>query len=146
MLAAAPASATVVTGNTCPTDWSVDDACLTLFYNSDFGGAYLDFSHSGADSGIYNLANYTFVNNGGAGSGQSVKNNAASAQGEFYGSGYSATIFYNSGYGGACETLMAGQNAGAVQVPRLGATYNNDASVYFYETGTVPPRCHTYLS
>ncbi|MCX4957863.1 peptidase inhibitor family I36 protein [Streptomyces virginiae] len=58
-----------------------------------------------------------------AGYGQPVKNNAAS----FYnGSMQKATVFYNSGFAGACDAV-----ASLTNVYKLNKTYNQNASLGF---------------
>jgi hypothetical protein len=71
---------------------------------------------------IPDLASYKFLTAGG-GQGYSLKNNAASAA-NF--TNQSVTIFYNSNYGGSCDTLTYYAIA-----DKLHYTYNNDASVEF---------------
>lgn len=118
-LNAAPASA-AVTG-TCYTD----RPCLLLFYNSAYEGSHIKIG----GGSISNLAGYTYPY-AGAGQGQPVKNNAASAHfradSSFYTS--SMTVFYNSGYSGPCDRFMS-HELNWVYGPKLVRTYNENASV-----------------
>jgi hypothetical protein len=95
-----------------------DANCLRLSFNSNEEGSqtYL------WGSNIPDLASYKFLSLGG-GQGYSLKNHAASAS-NF--TPYSITIFYNSNYGGSCDTLQYWSDA-----VKLHNTYNNDASVKF---------------
>ncbi|WP_330240344.1 hypothetical protein [Streptomyces sp. NBC_00525] len=119
LIGAAPASAG--TTGTCYTD----RPCLLLFYNSENKGTHLKISAS-----ISNLAGYRYPSGSAAGSGQLVKNNAASAQfradNSFYPS--SGTVFYNSGYAGPCDTFLSNELQWKIG-PRLIRTYNENASV-----------------
>ncbi|WP_431990500.1 hypothetical protein [Streptomyces albogriseolus] len=70
---ASPASAAIDVGGNCP------EMCLTFFYNTGYQGSRFVISYNGSGTnGIPNLAGYNFVTSG-AGQGQPVKNNAASA-------------------------------------------------------------------
>src|SRR5690242_12992417 len=102
---AAPSSATQCGSNT-----------FCLYYNSNLQGAWEPFSY-----GNYpNLAGYTFGKPGN-GSGQPVKNNAASASNGF--SAVNVRVWYNSFYAGPSDYF-------APQVEKnLVNTYNEDASI-----------------
>ncbi|WAZ22517.1 hypothetical protein STRCI_003776 [Streptomyces cinnabarinus] len=119
LLNAAPASA-AVTG-TCYTE----RPCIQLFYNSAYEGSFITIG----GGSISNLAGYTYPY-AGAGQGQAVKNNSASAKfradDSFYPS--SMTVFYNSGYGGPCDRFMATELTWK-NGPKLVRTYNENASV-----------------
>ncbi|GAB3503587.1 peptidase inhibitor family I36 protein [Amycolatopsis cihanbeyliensis] len=85
-----------------------------LYYNSTLGGSVSDF-----DRKVSNFAPYVFKGPG-AGRGQSVKNNAASACNRM--GRYTARIYYNSGYKGPHDDIppKACRN--------LSVTYNDNAS------------------
>ncbi|MFE5139668.1 peptidase inhibitor family I36 protein [Streptomyces fagopyri] len=108
---AGAASATAGTG--CNTS-GAHNGCIRLFYNSNRAGSSTYF-----DANVSDLAGYTFLTSG-TGKGVSVKNNAASALNDSPGI---VTVYYNSGYVGACDTL----SAYAIS-DKLHYTYNNDAS------------------
>jgi hypothetical protein len=120
----APAASAADTG-TCYSD----RPCMYFYYNSNYGGAYFVTA-----SNIPNLGAGFIFNYGTTGKGLSVKNNAASAQ---FRSGPSSqvtsgAIFYNSNYAGPCDRFGSSEN-GWVDASRLAKTYNNDASVHFYD-------------
>lgn len=98
---------------------------FTLYYNSNFAGAYRNIG--------YAVGNFADVRIGGApqaglqplhycstgnGSGQSIKNNAASAENRH--STYIGWVYYNSWFQGASDAVGFGRN--------LNNTYNNNAS------------------
>ncbi|AEN11849.1 MULTISPECIES: peptidase inhibitor family I36 protein [unclassified Streptomyces] len=105
------AEVTPMAASDCPT------GKFCFFYNSGLAGSHNELS----GVNVPNLANYTFTSSG-AGKGQSVKNNAASAQNNNH---CNATVFYNSNYAGASD-WFGYRNGG-----QLVNTYNNNASVYF---------------
>ncbi|MFD9508854.1 peptidase inhibitor family I36 protein [Streptomyces mirabilis] len=111
-------------GSGCGGDFN----CLRLFYNSNRSGSSTYFW----GSNVSDLASYTFLTSG-TGKGLVVKNNAASALND---SPYPATVFYNSNYGGACDTLTAYAIA-----DRLHNTYNNDAS---FKLNYSSSACYTF--
>jgi len=104
-----------------------DGTCTTgefcLYYNSDQQGSVSDFPAAGLESiPDYGTGTscYVFKTAGVAGSGQCVKNNAASVRNL---TTKSVTVYFNSGYGGATQTIAAGAAA------NLNATLkNNNAS------------------
>ncbi|MEV7441891.1 hypothetical protein AB0O22_12150 [Streptomyces sp. NPDC091204] len=102
--------------------------CGTFYYNSGLSGSRTTFTGSGGINGsISDLAGYKFLDSG-AGKGTPVKNGAAS----FYnGSPTPTTIFFNSGYNGACDTVAPYTNAN-----RLANTYNNNAALAFGASGS----------
>ncbi|MFD5188280.1 hypothetical protein ACFWMU_08965 [Streptomyces sp. NPDC058357] len=78
-----------------------------------------------------NFAGYTFLGSGN-GKGLAVKNNAASASLVSYPADeVNAAIFFNSGYGGACDFMYGHGDGSFTSVKQLGPTYNNNASFYF---------------
>ncbi|WP_326773947.1 peptidase inhibitor family I36 protein [Streptomyces sp. NBC_01445] len=96
--------------------------CGVFYYNSGREGSFTAFR----GSSVSNLSGYTFLTSG-AGKGVAVKNNAAS----FYNaSDQIATVFYSSGYGGACDTF-----AKFAATDRLHYTYNENASLGFGKSG-----------
>lgn len=105
----------------CP-DWEKD--CAVFYFNSNNQGSHTAFTRDG----VANLAGYTFLSSG-AGKGQPVKNNAAS----FWNASVDsiATVFFNSNYGGACDTF-----APLADADRLARTYNENASFDFDRRGT----------
>ncbi|MCX4566305.1 peptidase inhibitor family I36 protein [Streptomyces albogriseolus] len=97
---------------TCP---DYEPYCMVFFYNTGYAGSrtvFRGFDH-------YSLNGYTFLGEG-AGKGQAVKNNAASA-GNL--AAYSVEIYYNSNLAGACDSIPPYGKA-----YRLVNTYNNNAS------------------
>jgi len=92
----------------------VNEVCL--YYNSNCQGSLADFEFDVPD-----FAPYTFVS-AGAGQGQGVKNNAASARNRD--TTWIADIHFNSNYGGARDRIA---RTGACQ--RLVNTYNENASL-----------------
>ncbi|MGI5050575.1 peptidase inhibitor family I36 protein [Streptomyces sp. JAC18] len=120
LLVAAP-SASAAAGASC--DASAGTGCLRLYYNSNRQGSSTYFY----GSNVSNFASYTFLMSG-AGKGVTVKNNAASAIND---ANSSTTIFYNSNYGGACDTLTFYAIA-----DQLRNTYNNNASFKFDTSGS----------
>ncbi|GGT57221.1 hypothetical protein ABT368_10555 [Streptomyces althioticus] len=134
--AASPASAAIDVGGNCP------ERCLTLFYNTGYKGSRFVISYNGSGTnGIPNLAGYNFVTSG-AGQGQPVKNNAASAYATFPGVGTSWVVYYNSGYGGACDAIRAYQEIEYAY--QLVNTYNNNASARFLTY--TPSDCYRFGS
>ncbi|MEU0133461.1 hypothetical protein ABZ172_05395 [Streptomyces sp. NPDC006296] len=115
LLVAAP-TANAAAGSSC--DLSSGTGCLRIFYNSNRQGSSTYFY----GSNVSNFANYTFLTSG-AGKGLTVKNNAAAAIND---ASSSTTIFFNSNYGGACDTLTYYAIA-----DQLRNTYNNNASFKF---------------
>ena len=97
--------------------------CGVFFYNSGMSGSFTAFR----GSSVSNLAGYTFQTPG-AGKGQAVKNNAASFNNLSIDS--IATVFFSSGYAGACDTF-----APLTGTDRLRNTYNENASMAFARGG-----------
>ncbi|WP_256355943.1 hypothetical protein [Streptomyces sp. PKU-EA00015] len=120
---------------------STNDACLWLYFNSENRGSSFLTTTS-----ISNLAGYKYTAPG-AGQGQYVKNNAASASfradNNFYAS--SGTVFYRSGYGGPCDKLQGSENQ-IKWAPRLVRTYNENASVKIVSGlwGDHPSTCYNW--
>ncbi|MER7808772.1 MULTISPECIES: hypothetical protein [Streptomyces] len=94
-----------------------------LYYNSNLGGDYRNIGYAVYDfDSVANGTSYgplTFCGFKSAGSGQRVKNNAASARNTH--SSYFGYLYYNSGYKGASDIVWGTVN-------QLDATYNNNAS------------------
>ncbi|MEV6260916.1 peptidase inhibitor family I36 protein [Streptomyces sp. NPDC051784] len=120
LLAAAP-SAHAAAGASC--NVSAGTGCLRLYYNTNQQGSSTYFY----GSNVSNFASYTFLTSG-AGKGLTVKNNAAAASND---ANTSTTIYYNSNYGGACDTLTFYAIAS-----QLHNTYNNNASFKFNTSGS----------
>ncbi|MEU9732088.1 hypothetical protein [Streptomyces sp. NPDC048002] len=97
---------------TCPDH---ETYCMTFYFNSGNAGSYTVFR--GFDH--YSLDGYKFLG-AGAGKGQYVKNNAASAANL---APYNLVIYYNSNLSGACDALPKFSSAS-----RLVNTYNENAS------------------
>jgi hypothetical protein len=127
-LAFLPTNASAATYKSCPSG----SLCMEIYYNSYWGGSHTAFTHS-----VSNFADYTFLSSG-AGQGQTVKNNAASASLLDYPANHSnAAIFFSSGYGGACDFFYGHGEGSFTEAWRLGPTYNENASFYFTQGG--PP-------
>ncbi|MFC1417620.1 hypothetical protein [Streptacidiphilus cavernicola] len=126
VLAVAPqaSAATATTGTTC----AGSSECLILSYNSNQLNSYTAFR----DGSIPNFAGYTFLS-AAPGQGLPVKNNAASA--ETTASSPWASIFYNSGYSGACDSIPPNGLVG-----KLHNTYNENASFNW----THPSSCYDF--
>nr|MDT0519989.1 hypothetical protein [Streptomyces sp. DSM 41633] len=96
------------------------DFKFTLFYNSNFMGSYRNMGYNVYDFG--GPRPLTFCQLGASaphpGSGQNIKNNAASAK-NFHAT-YVADVYYNSGFKGAVDDVAWGRN--------LNYTKNNNAS------------------
>ncbi|MFC8900468.1 hypothetical protein [Streptomyces cinereoruber] len=103
------------------------DNCGAFYFNSNLSGSYTIFTGlKGQQGSIPDLAPYKFLGNGN-GKGQPVKNNAAS----FYnGSFQITTVFFNSNYGGPCDTFEPHSTA-----KQLRNTYNDNASLGFGRSG-----------
>ncbi|CQR59569.1 Hypothetical Protein SSCG [Streptomyces leeuwenhoekii] len=120
----APASA--ATGK-CPMDANGIGFCL--YYNSNQQGAYYRWGSGTGE--VDDLAGYVFPNNG-AGAGQPVKNNAASASYSMGGgcvcSNDFVRVFFYSGQQGDYDVVTSNTNVQLVK------TYNENASwrSYYY--------------
>ncbi|MFH8553291.1 hypothetical protein ACH4FE_06585 [Streptomyces celluloflavus] len=100
---------------------------LHMHYNSGQNGAYRNIGYSvydfdrvqpgGSDPGAYPL---TYCP-GGSGTGQHIKNNAASGENEHY--KYWARVYYNSGYKGAQDVMAPYQH-----IDQFRNVYNENAS------------------
>ncbi|THA47086.1 peptidase inhibitor family I36 protein [Streptomyces sp. A1136] len=99
------------------------DACpsglFCLYYNSNIQGANANYNWSDSD-----LAGDTFMPLSGAGAGEPVKNNAASAK-NYQVNAY-VRVYYNSGYSGPYDQFSPGQSKNLVN------TRNENASLYFW--------------
>ena len=83
-------------------DAAIDNNEFIFYYNSNYGGSYVDFAGAKA-----NLAGYDFLKSGLAGYGQGVKNNAASVANL---RGATARVYFNSNYAGVYDQVNAGGN------------------------------------
>ncbi|EFG03840.1 peptidase inhibitor family I36 protein [Streptomyces clavuligerus] len=90
-----------------------------LYYNSNLGGSHISLVRSVPD-----LAGYTFTT-AGAGQGQRVKNNAASAHSLVI---CSVVVYFNSHYSGPADVYSYRQHHNLVN------TYNDNASVLFVDS------------
>ncbi|MFG3130673.1 hypothetical protein [Streptomyces tendae] len=125
-LALLPSTASAASYSNCQSG----KRCLMLHFNTGWQGSHTAFTAS-----VSNFAGYTFLSSGN-GQGSSVKNNAASASLLSYpADDVNAAIFYNSGYGGACDFLYGYGDGSFNDVKQLGPTYNNNASFYFTGSG-----------
>lgn len=86
---------------------------FVFYYNSYWAGSFSDFAGNKS-----NLAGYEFLSNG-AGKGQAVKNNSASADNY---RNQAARVYFNSGYGGVNDLVPA------LTGVQLTNTYNENAS------------------
>lgn len=114
----AAASAVLAVSAACFTTPAFADSCsenggFVLYYNSNEAGSSACFFGS-----IPNFAGYTFTA-AGAGQGQDVKNNAASASNWNV---HTARVFYNSNYAGVYDDV------GYLTSRNLVNTYNENAS------------------
>ncbi|MGI5146824.1 peptidase inhibitor family I36 protein [Plantactinospora sp. CA-294935] len=117
---AGPASAAVARNGIC----EAGEFCL--YYNSDLGGSVSDFNTSIEDYGASQPTCYEFRGPG-AGQGQCVKNNAASAWNRRSGSG-SVIVYYNSGWEGYAQLIFNGSWENLIEQLK-----NDNAShKYFY--------------
>lgn len=96
--ATSPATAATTRNGVC------ESGEFCLYYNSDHAGSVSDFATSISDYGDTQPDCYEFKS-AGNGQGLCVKNNAAAAWNR---TGGSVTVFYNSGYGGASQTIGSG--------------------------------------
>ncbi|GAA3002615.1 peptidase inhibitor family I36 protein [Streptomyces fulvorobeus] len=108
-----PALATSAQAATC------SSGTFCLYYNSGLGGSRLTLNNSVSD-----LAGYKFTTDG-AGEGQYVKNNAASAWNKTL---CPVTVYFRSNYGGPWDSFGYNQSGNLVN------TYNENASVEFART------------
>ena len=92
---------------------------VCFYFNSAGQGSMSDFTNAKA-----NLSGYVFLTSG-AGQGQAVKNNSASAKLRS-GFGGGACVYYNANFQGASDYIPA--NAGAVNLQK---TYNENASFQY---------------
>lgn len=109
---APPSTARTSVAPTAAKDCPAGEFCF--FYNSGEAGSHIALHTSVAD-----LAGYTFTSPG-AGQGQKVKNNAASAVNNI---NCTATVYYNSNYRGVSDVF------GYRQSGQLVHTYNENASL-----------------
>ncbi|GHI47456.1 hypothetical protein C0Q58_16945 [Streptomyces albidoflavus] len=121
---ASASAATADAGTTC----GGKDPCMRFFYNSNRAGSYTYFRVNN----VPDLAPYTYLASG-AGKGQPVKNNGASLSND---TNKAVTVYYNSNYGGACDTVAAFS-----YVDRLNNTYNDNAS---FRWGVSESRCYKF--
>ncbi|AEN10581.1 MULTISPECIES: peptidase inhibitor family I36 protein [unclassified Streptomyces] len=105
-------------GTLLAADYPCSSGFACLYYNSGRAGAVFRQGNDGKPLSISNYAGYTFYGTGN-GSGQAVKNNAASIQNSRSGK---YAVYYLSGYSGPADIALA--NSGR----NLDFTYNENAS------------------
>jgi hypothetical protein len=109
---------------------------FTIFYNSNLGGSYRNLKYGvydfdalrqgGSDPGAHPLKFcYIGASSPWPGSGQRIKNNAASARNDHY--KYIARVYYNSGYRGAQDVLNPYESRA-----RFVNVYNDNASFRYW--------------
>ncbi|MFJ8591014.1 hypothetical protein [Streptomyces sp. NPDC093598] len=108
----------------CPTDSSTGIG-FCLYYNSNQAGSY--YRWNGNTGRVSDLAGYVYPNNGsGAGAGQAVKNNSASASYSMAGGCVCTSdfvrVYFNSGFLGNYDQITSNTNKQLVN------TYNQNAS------------------
>ena len=106
-------------------DGVCDSGEFCYSYNSGFTGSISDFTGSISDYGTTQPDCYEFKG-AGNGQGQCIKNNAASAWNR---SSQPVTVFYNTGWAGATQTIAAG-----AKVDLNSTLKNNNASHKFGST------------
>ncbi|WP_265442650.1 GH25 family lysozyme [Flexivirga meconopsidis] len=107
LLAAGIGAVAVPQAQAAARDGGCDAGEFCYYYNSGQGGSISDFTTSISDYGATQPSCYDFKG-AGAGQGLCVKNNAASVWNR---TGKAVTVFFNSGYGGASQTIAAGAKA-----------------------------------
>lgn len=90
-----------------------------IFYNSNLAGDYRNIGYPVYDFDSVYSGPLTYCGFRSSGSGQKLKNNAASARNTH--STYTGALYYNSGYKGATDYIVGTVN-------QLDATYNENAS------------------
>ncbi|NUT32799.1 MAG: peptidoglycan DD-metalloendopeptidase family protein [Hamadaea sp.] len=143
-LNATPAQAATAYNGVC------ESGEFCLYYNSDNQGSLVDFTGSvsnyGADAGCIK-----FVSSG-SGSGQCVKNNAASAWNR---TSVVVTVFYKSGYAGAIDNFTSGsaanlraelKNENAGHLLGLASTPNLSTSLYKNSSARITAYFDGYLN
>ena len=132
-LATAAVAASIVVGGASsaqaatPRNGVCEAGEVCFYYNSNYAGSVSDFTTSVANYGT-DLATCYVFKGAGAGNGLCIKNNVASVRNR---TSSPVTVYYNSNYGGASQTIAAGASA------NLNATLqNNNAS---HRIGTPPP-------
>ncbi|MEJ7648544.1 MAG: peptidase inhibitor family I36 protein [Nakamurella sp.] len=88
-------------------DGVCDSGEFCYYFNSGYAGSVSDFTGSISDLGGEQPSCYEY-RGAGAGKGECVKNNAASVWNRTTGN---VTVYFNSGYAGASQTIAAGQKA-----------------------------------
>lgn len=101
-------------------DGTCNSGEFCLYYNSNQAGSVSDFTSSISDYGATQPSCYEFKGSGN-GKGICVKNNAASVWNRTSGP---VTVFYNSGYNGASQTIASGAKA------NLNATLKNENAAH----------------
>src|SRR6478735_6476252 len=116
LAAATPVLATSTPAFAASRDGVCDSGEFGYYYNSDNAGSIPDFTTSIDDYGTSQPDCYEFKG-AGNGQGQCIKNNAASVWNR---TGQTVTVYYNTGYAGATQTIAAGAKV------NLNATLKNE--------------------
>ncbi|MCC8476876.1 hypothetical protein C6W96_14910 [Streptomyces sp. CS149] len=98
---------------------SANNFKFRIHYNSNLGGDYRNIGYAVYDFGYVYQGPLKYCGFKSSGSGQNVKNNAASARNSH--ATYTGVLYYNSGYKGAADYIWGTVN-------QLDATYNDNAS------------------
>lgn len=131
VVAAAVLGGYTLTANSAQASAGRNGVCETgefcLYFNSNQQGSVSDFTDSVSDYGTTLPTCYVFKGSG-AGQGECMKNQAASVRNR---TSVPVTVYFNSGFGGASQTIAAGASA------NLNATLKNqNASHRFGSSGT----------
>jgi hypothetical protein len=126
LIAASPASA-------AGRDGVCDSGEFCYYFNSDNQGSISDFTGSVADYGTEQPSCYDFKG-AGAGKGQCIKNQAASAWNR---SSKTVRVYYNSNYGGTYQDFAAGAKG------NLSAALKNQNASHQFLSSTPPSGCKT---
>lgn len=111
-----------------PRNGVCEDGEFCYYYNSDQQGSVSDFTVSVGDYGTTQPSCYDFKGPG-AGQGLCIKNDAASVWNR---TTQTATVFFNSGYGGAAQSFAPGAKQ------NLNATLKNNNASHRIGGGTSP--------
>ncbi|MBO2450896.1 peptidase inhibitor family I36 protein [Actinomadura barringtoniae] len=126
LISASPASA-------ASRDGVCDDGEFCYYFNSDNQGSISDFTDSVADYGTAQPSCYDFKG-AGAGKGQCIKNQAASAWNR---SSKTVRVYFNSNYGGTYQDFAAGAKG------NLNSSLKNQNASHQFLSSTPPTGCTT---
>lgn len=107
-------------------DGVCDEGEFCLYYNSDHGGSVSDFAESVSDYGASQPTCYEFKGDG-AGKGDCVKNDAASAWNR---TDETVRLYFNSGYSGASQDFGSGDKV------NLNSTLKNENAGHKIDPGS----------